>query len=79
MELIFTAEQANYINTKPIHLSQKSIFLESGELKVVLNLIPNYELETKLLSFGEKVKVVNPLHLINRLKYRLMNASKQYS
>ncbi len=77
IELIFSAEQANYINTKPLHPTQRSIILDSGELQVFLKLIPNYELEMKLLSFGEKVKVINPstlkLSMIRRLRKNIEN------
>ena len=43
----------SYIKTKPLHGSQK--IKESGyNFEVHLKLIPNYELETLILSFGEK-------------------------
>jgi predicted DNA-binding transcriptional regulator YafY len=78
IELVFSQEQANYINTKPLHASQRAKFLESGELLVKLNVIPNYELETTLLAFGEKVRIVCPDNLKNKIKERLEKASKQY-
>ncbi|WP_444705563.1 helix-turn-helix transcriptional regulator [Mariniphaga sediminis] len=78
IELIFSAEQANYIYTKPMHPSQRAKYLENGELKVKLKLIPNYELEMTLLSFGEKVRVINPETLRNRIHERLSAAAKQY-
>ena len=78
IELIFSQEQANYINTKPLHASQRAKFLESGELLVKLNVIPNYELEITLLAFGEKVKVVHPVELKLKLIERLENALKHY-
>ena len=78
IELLFTKEQANYINTKPIHASQRTKQLDSGELVVNLKLIPNYELETLILAFGEKVKVLHPEHLKTRIIGRLYNATKQY-
>ncbi len=78
IELLFTQEQANYINTKPLHGSQRTKQLDSGELLVKLNLIPNYELETLILNFGEKVKVIHPEHLKTKIKERLNVAFKQY-
>lgn len=75
VELIFSKEQANYINTKPLHPSQKTKLLESGELQVIIKLIPNYELEMMLLSFGNKVKIIKPnilrLSVIDKLKKAL--------
>jgi len=78
VELIFSADQSSYIKTKPLHPSQKSYLLDNHELHIVLNLIPNYELETTLLSFGEKVKIVSPVSLKSKIKQRLNDAAKQY-
>lgn len=78
IELLFTKEQANYVRTKPIHASQKHKTLETGELHVRLYLIPNYELETKLLSFGEKVKIIKPEYLKKTIKFRIEAAMRQY-
>jgi len=78
VELIFSKEQANYISTKPIHPSQKTKLLESGELHVIIKVIPNYELEMKLLSYGEKVKVFRPESIKQRIAERLKQASKNY-
>ena len=78
IELIFSKEQADYINTKPLHPSQRAKFLETGELRVKLKLIPNYELEMTLLSFGEKVKIISPASLKSRIYERLLKAIKHY-
>jgi len=78
IELIFSKEQAKYISTKPLHPSQKSKILESGELQVKLRIIPNYELEMKILSFGEKVQVRNPVELKNNIIKRLGMAYENY-
>jgi len=78
IELIFSKEQSNYIFTKPLHPSQKASFLDSGELLVKLDLIPNCELEMTLLSFGEKVKVIKPESLKATISKRLEDASTQY-
>lgn len=78
IELIFSKEQANYVYTKPLHPTQKSKFLEGGELQVIVNLIPNYELEMTILSFGEKVIVIKPEYLKTIIEKRLEKAVKQY-
>lgn len=78
VQLLFTVEQANYIKTKPLHASQKANFVESGELLVKINVIPNYELEMLLMAFGEKVKVVSPDALKSRIKQRITFAVNNY-
>lgn len=76
--LLFSKEQTPYVQTKPLHPSQRATVLDNGELQVKLSLILNYELEMKVLSFGEKVKVVSPESLKNRISDRLILASKKY-
>ncbi len=78
IELIFTKEQADYIKTKPLHPSQKSKILESGELNIRLKLIPNYELEMLLLSFADKVKIIKPKSFKKRIAKRLKNGYLLY-
>ena len=78
VELLFDENQAPYVNTKPIHPSQKVKLLEDGKLEVRIKVIPNYELESLLLSFGEKVKIVSPASLIERIAERLKAATEQY-
>ena len=77
--LQFSSELAPYIQTKPIHPSQsKSKFLESGDMVVSIKVIPNYELERLILSFGEKVKVISPQSIRERIQNRINNMLSQY-
>lgn len=78
IELSFTADQAPYISTKPLHSSQKSYLNKDGSLLVKLELIINYEFETLLLSFGEKVKVLKPSSLQDSIRTRLKKGFSQY-
>lgn len=78
VELLFTSEQAPYIQTKPLHPSQKSKTNEDGSLSVTIKVVINYELEMKLLSFGEKVTVLSPQSLLEKISNRLHQASKKY-
>ncbi|WP_053993053.1 WYL domain-containing protein [Mangrovimonas sp. TPBH4] len=57
-----TNEQFNYIETKPIHQSQKLLREESPENYKVftLEVIPNYELKAMLLSFGSSIEILEP-------------------
>jgi predicted DNA-binding transcriptional regulator YafY len=78
IELLFSSEQAPYIQTKPLHLSQKHKLQEDGKLLVKLEVIPNYELTMKILAFGEKVKVLAPDALVLKVKERIKLAANQY-
>lgn len=75
--LEFSPEQAPYITTKPLHPSQKHKIGENG-LTVRLNVIPNYELERLILSFGDSVKVISPTSLREKISDRLQKASEKY-
>lgn len=67
--LEFTKEQAPYIITKPLHPTQKHKW-EGEKLIVNIKVIPNYELESLILSFGEKGKVVEPKSLRDKIQKR---------
>ena len=67
-----------YIETKPLHGSQKPIERGDETTIISLELVPNYELESLLLSFGEKLQVLAPESLRLRIKERLESAYKKY-
>ena len=72
VKLWFSAEQSNYIRTKPIHKSQKVIeTLESGETIISIKVIPNHELEMLILSYAERVKVLSPESFRQRILARV--------
>ncbi len=73
-----TPEQARYIDTKPLHHTQKKISEDENAAVFSLQVIPNYELESLILSFGEKVKVLQPESLKNRIRERIENSFKKY-
>jgi len=69
--------QAPYIQTKPLHATQKSRW-DDDKLIVEIEVIPNYELETLLLSFGEKVIVLEPEFLVHKIRNRVTLSSNNY-
>lgn len=75
--LKFSPEVAPYILTKPIHPSQKHKNDPTG-LEIRISVIPNFELERLVLSFGEQVKVISPQDFKERISQRLNTASRLY-
>ena len=75
--LKFSPEVVPYVITKPIHPSQKHKNDPSG-LEVRIKVIPNFELERLILSFGEHVKVVSPKDFSERISQRLKAAGSLY-
>ena len=61
--LHFFGKTGKYIQTKPLHGSQKDKWIDSNTLEVRLEVIPNYELERLILSYGEAVLVKSPFDL----------------
>ncbi len=78
IELLFSMEEGPYVITKPIHGSQKKIKQDKNGLLISIEVIPNYELEKLILSFGEKVKVLSPEILRLQIGKRLKKSSNLY-
>ncbi len=69
----------NYIKTKPLHGSQK-ILEKSNDFTIIeLEVIPNYELESLILSYGENMTVINPLSFKERINNRICLMQKNYN
>jgi len=68
---------APYILTKPLHASQKSNWLED-KLIVEIEVIPNYELRSLILSFGSSIRVIEPDVLKNDIKTEVKNLATLY-
>lgn len=70
-----------YIESKPIHPSQDEL-LESDEDKdyvyVSLYVYDNYELRSKLLSYGSKVTVLEPKSLRDKMAHDLKKSLENY-
>ena len=69
---------APYIETKPIHGSQKVKSKNSSFIEVELNVIVNYELESVLFSLGSQLEVLLPISLRESIKSRILELNKKY-
>lgn len=72
-------EQAFYIFNKPVHHSQRILQTDEKGTVFAIDVIPNYELESLLLSFGERVEVLEPKSLLTRLAERFRQAADRYT
>jgi len=77
--LLFTQHQGNYIKTLPLHETQKVISENKKGLKISVLVKPTYEFYSKILSYGNNVKVIGPQPIANELKNRIEAALKLYS
>lgn len=74
-----------YVQTKPIHESQSFggkenlKTLEKGYVDITLNVVLNYELESKILERGEGFEVLEPLELRNKIADRVKKLNSKYN
>ena len=79
VKLWVSAAQWPYIKTKPLHgATQRLVSFDEKGAVVTIEVYLNYELEQQILSFGEKVKVLEPVELKERIKERLTEATNNY-
>lgn len=76
--LHFFGKTGSYIETKPLHGSQKSKWISEDVFEVNLELLINYELERLIISYGDDVAVINPENLRNRIAEKLNKAASLY-
>jgi predicted DNA-binding transcriptional regulator YafY len=69
---------APYVQTKPIHHSQKMERVDEDGVIFTIRVVWNYELERELLGFGEFLNVLSPRRLKNKMAWRLREALKGY-
>lgn len=71
--------QVNYFDTKPIHISQKKIKTHDDFAIYTINVYPNYELISTILSMGANVEVLSPLSLRDQIKTTTIEMCRLYS
>jgi predicted DNA-binding transcriptional regulator YafY len=53
-------ESMGFFTTKPLHLSQRVIEKSNDYMIITINVKTNYELDSKILSFGPSVEILSP-------------------
>lgn len=74
-----SAEQSDYILTKPIHPSQRLLSRgKDGSSVFEIRVVVNVELYSVLMSYGPGVKVMSPKFVARHMRDRLNEACKMY-
>ena len=68
-----------YIESKPFPSQQNKVEKDGDDFIVKLKLIPNNELESKILEWGEYIEVIKPDFLRNKLRDRTKKLSDKYN
>ena len=72
--LKFTGSQLPYIRSQPFHESQEIVDETPGSMTIQLSLTLNYELESRILSYGDEVEVIQPAVLKDKIRSRIAAA-----
>ncbi|WP_246200065.1 helix-turn-helix transcriptional regulator [Maribacter luteus] len=67
-----------YIETKPLHGSQKKKHTDIEYVYMTLEVIPNFELEKLILSYGDDIEVLSPEYFRDKIRFRLIECKKHY-
>lgn len=67
-----------YIDTKPLHGSQKVLERHDDHIVIRLEVIPNYELESVIFSRGEAIEILEPKHLREKFAERVEILAEKY-
>jgi len=77
VRLSFTYKEGQYVKAYPLHHSQKVI--SEGEPTIIeLKIFISYDFIQELLSFGEEVKILEPVSLVEEVKEKLTKTLLQY-
>ncbi len=78
IKLYFDTQQAKYIKALPLHHSQREISHTSDASIFEYHLVPTYDFVQELLSYGSRVKVLEPKSLQDIILSELKKNIKQY-
>lgn len=78
IKLWFSPVQAPYINTKPLHGTQKVKSWDETGMIMTIEVVPNFELEQLILQFGENCKVMEPMDFQQKIKARTKKNYENY-
>lgn len=72
-------ESMGYVKTNPIHLSQRYMEEHDDHAVILINVKPNYELDSKILSLGPTVEILAPESYRNHIIERIKAMNENYS
>lgn len=76
--LFVSKDDAPYVETKPLHHSQKILEKNDAGMIVQIRVQLNFELEREILGFGDRMKVIAPEAFKRRIQFRLQKSVQHY-
>ena len=77
--LEYDFEQANYVKALPLHHSQKIVSETENETIFKVFLVPTYDFQREILSYGNRVEVVSPESFRNEMKKEIETMLSNFS
>ncbi|MEJ8590455.1 WYL domain-containing protein [Riemerella anatipestifer] len=77
--LSFDWHQGNYIKALPLHPSQKIVSETNDELVISVFVVPTYDFEREILSYGDRVRIVEPKSFKAKIKSEVKGMLKNLS
>ena len=72
-------QQYQYVSSKPMHPSQHLVrYKDNGNAIISLHVVPNFELRQAIASYGKRMTVLAPEHLVKEMKQELQEAMNNY-
>lgn len=68
-----------YIDSKPMHPSQKVLKKSENFIIIQLDIVPNYEFYAQVLGFGSAMEILKPIDIRMTLKKKLEDSLLKYS
>jgi predicted DNA-binding transcriptional regulator YafY len=78
VKLFVTNLHAPYVETKPLHHSQRVLERTDDGMVILLRVQHNFELEKEILSFGDGIQVLEPPKLRRAILHRLKAGLRAY-
>ena len=78
IEIMVDTKHWPYLETKPLHGSQKVLDKTKAGVRIQLELKVNYEMQALLLSYGDAIAVLKPAGLRKAMKERVRATRERY-
>ena len=78
IEFLVFGKIRHYLETNPIHSTQRVTHIDDDTIKIHLNVQINHELKRVLLSYAHSIKILAPQSLIEAHKQQLQDALSHY-
>tara|TARA_B100000378_G_C18012574_1_gene401206 strand:- start:122 stop:952 length:831 start_codon:yes stop_codon:yes gene_type:complete len=76
--LSFTPEQGRYVESLPLHNSQSLLNKSEEEIRFRYYIRPTFDFKMEILSYGNKVKVIEPKEFKDEIMHAIRASLSQY-